>query len=406
MATESLKLGNNEWAVKEGSLLAYNDNDNVFGQLPFTVERDSTATYVDRNGLIQTAEKNVPRIDFSDDPNGVLLTEPESTNLITHSEDFSDASWSTSTAGAGSVPVITSNYTVAPDGNNTADRIVFDAGVVSGSDFSTIVYNISGRANPHDSSISIWVKSNTSENYLLMMYNRANQPINFTATSQWQRITLSANVSNTSDKLQFGLLELSGVTTDNYADISVWGAQLEELPYATSYIPTNGSTVTRLQDEVTGAGNSTTFNSEEGVLYAEISALADIDWGYSTISLISTNYNRIILGFSNDIDKFIYYVIGGGVSSTNIVKIDASDNNTSLNTFNKLAISWSVSSIKFYLNGSEVGSYSGTLIVPTQLDGLNLNGTSQFTEPFFGKTKDLRVYNTALTDQELIDLTT
>ena len=55
----------------------------------------------------------------------------------------------------------------------------------------------------------------------------------------------------------------------------IWGAQLEQQSYATSYIPTNGATNTRLQDIANNSGNSTLINSTEGVLYAEIAALAD-----------------------------------------------------------------------------------------------------------------------------------
>ena len=44
---------------------------------------------------------------------------------------------------------------------------------------------------------------------------------------------------------------------------------LEQQSYATSYIPTNGATNTRLQDIANNSGNSTLINSTEGVLYGE-----------------------------------------------------------------------------------------------------------------------------------------
>ena len=44
---------------------------------------------------------------------------------------------------------------------------------------------------------------------------------------------------------------------------------------ATSYIPTNGSTATRLADTASGSGNSEVFNDSEGVLFADIAALAN-----------------------------------------------------------------------------------------------------------------------------------
>ena len=64
----------------------------------------------------------------------------------------------------------------------------------------------------------------------------------------------------------------------------LWGAQLEQQAYATSYIPTSGSTVTRNQDVCTNGGSLASINSTEGVLYAEIAALA-IDVSNRVISL-------------------------------------------------------------------------------------------------------------------------
>ena len=54
------------------------------------------------------------------------------------------------------------------------------------------------------------------------------------------------------------------------------GAQLEEGSYATSYIPTSGSTVTRNQDIFTRDGIGSLINSTEGVLFVEIAAFAEL----------------------------------------------------------------------------------------------------------------------------------
>ena len=62
---------------------------------------------------------------------------------------------------------------------------------------------------------------------------------------------------------------------DGTSGIYIWGAQLEEGSYATSYIPTNGGTATRLADVCNGAGNEQVINSTEGVFYFEGSALAN-----------------------------------------------------------------------------------------------------------------------------------
>ena len=43
----------------------------------------------------------------------------------------------------------------------------------------------------------------------------------------------------------------------------------------TSYIPTNGSTVQRAAETCNESGNSEVFNDSEGVLFADVSGLAD-----------------------------------------------------------------------------------------------------------------------------------
>ena len=63
--------------------------------------------------------------------------------------------------------------------------------------------------------------------------------------------------------------------SDGTSGVYIWGAQLEALSYATSMIPTSGSTVTRNQDLCNNGGSLASINSTEGTLYFEGSALAN-----------------------------------------------------------------------------------------------------------------------------------
>ena len=60
------------------------------------------------------------------DRDGVLKWAPE--NLVIQSQTFDNAAWTKAAGGTGSVPVVTANDALAPDGTLTADKVVFNAG--------------------------------------------------------------------------------------------------------------------------------------------------------------------------------------------------------------------------------------------------------------------------------------
>ena len=100
-----------------------------------------------------------------------------------------------------------------------------------------------------------------------------------TITPEWQRFTYS---ETTNDRLSIGL---RASQTSNYADVSIWGAQMEAGSYATSYIPTQGgSAVTRLADSCNQTPPDGVIGQTEGVVYVEAN-VNDIDLGNNRISL-------------------------------------------------------------------------------------------------------------------------
>ena len=94
----TLKFGNENWATKKDSILAYNDENANFKPLPFTTSRASTATRVNKAGLLETVASGIPRVDYLGNTKGAYLLEPQSTNLIARSEDFSNSYWTKSGA--------------------------------------------------------------------------------------------------------------------------------------------------------------------------------------------------------------------------------------------------------------------------------------------------------------------
>ena len=84
----TFKFGNGNWAVKDGYVLAYNDENNNFKPLPFDFTRASSATRVNKQGLIETVPSGKPRIDFLNNTSGHLLLEPSRTNSLLQSNQL------------------------------------------------------------------------------------------------------------------------------------------------------------------------------------------------------------------------------------------------------------------------------------------------------------------------------
>ena len=123
----TFKFGNGEWAVGKETALAYNDENSNFKPLPFTFDRASTATVVNKQGLIETVGVDEPRIDFLNNTKGHLLLEPSRSNLVTNSEQFVDAPTGNTNMDLFS-GTITNNNTTSPDGNVKGIKFTISSG--------------------------------------------------------------------------------------------------------------------------------------------------------------------------------------------------------------------------------------------------------------------------------------
>jgi len=375
-ANPSIQLGTDgNWAIKEDNLLAYKKDGNRFFNKEFDFSRGSLATFVGENGLIQESATNTPRIDFKNNATGHLLLEPQSTNLIPYSEDFSQ--W---TLGSNSILTFESNI-IAPDGSLGVYRL---QNPQTGSTFLTIGFR-------NCRNYSLFVKAVTEGVNNQFNLDASGQPTDTkTATTQWQRFNRDF-VSQANYNLSIN----NGI--DNYAsDIYIWGAQAEALAYPTSYIPTSGSTVTRSAEVCNNSGSEQDFNDSEGVLYANIAALTN-DLTFRILSVSDgSNDNVIKFGYRTTSNAIYYEVRSEDVSQAFQIYTT-----TDVKQFHKVAVLYQQNNFKLFINGFNVLSDTGG-VTPIGLNNLSFDIGGN---DFYGKTKELEVFKRALTDLELESLT-
>lgn len=246
-----------------------NDLDLSLGVGVATFTRSTTGTFIDRNtGLVTSAAINIPRFEA----NGVLI-EGASENLLLRSEEFDNAAWTKLQC------TISANAATAPDGTITADKIVEDSGA-----------GVSPRADSATATItsgatitgSVFAEADERRYLRLQIFDPAGTN-GFFARFDLLTGTVLADTGAAGAGSFSGaeIEELTGgryrckvtgsigagtsvkatprltatdtgfsYTGDGSSGLFAWGAQLEELPFASSYIPTTTIAVTRGADNL------------------------------------------------------------------------------------------------------------------------------------------------------------
>lgn len=347
----------------------------------------NTATRVNSSGLIETVNADLPRFDY--DPitlatKGLLIEETRA-NLLLHSSGVNEIAWTKDAAGTGVVPIVVPNFAIAPDGTMTADRIQFNRGAgTTVSDFSRIFQFIGGGDTR---TATVYLKSNDANTYSIQLLTGSNVQTISVTPSAFTRFSVSgANGSN------FMLRLVGSVGASTTADILFWGAQLETGAFATSYIPTTTTSLTRNADGVsmTGADFSGFWQAGKGsaLIRARPSTVSGIR---PLIQFDDATADNIIALCGNAANPELY-VRTGGVDQA---QIDAGT--IAANTRYRLAGAWAENSCAASLNsGTPVLDGVATIPTVTQArlgsDGINyLNGHIEAIEYY-----DERIPNSAL----------
>ena len=354
-----------------------------------TIERNGTPTdlYIENISVKEVTRDNLARVDYTDGTSS-LLVEPLRTNLIPYSEDFSQPTW------------VVSNQTVSLSEVLSPNGTSFSYKLTATANYSKIREDLVLNATT-TYTVSFYTKNISAANPRIVAYDQNNSVTLLSqsygselSTSEWVRIT-GTFTTTTAATIQ---LQICRDLMDS-EEMLIWGAQLEAGSYPTSYIPTDGGTVTRVQDQYSKTGISNLINSEEGVLFVEMAAFSESN--LNSYITIGQNTSNGILGISfyTGSNNILLDHWEGASETYHIESI------SDITEFNKIAICYNGTSIKGYINGSPVWNTTVTAWSSNALSELNFAFGNSGTNKFSGKVKQLQVFKTALTDTELATLT-
>ena len=368
----------------------------------FDFDRASGGTRVRKDGLIEELTvDDTPRLDWLNSNCPSLLLEPQRTNIQVKSEEFNSSFWvKTSTT-------ITANNAISPNGELTADKLTGDG---TGTSY---VYDGNSFTSGLNYAISIFVKPINVTTFVIQNFTEFG-----TATFDIQNGTLSgvsgSLISQDIENYNNGWYRCSAIYSctstgsknigygiQNYdgEQFYLWGAQVEEGAYPSSYIKTEASAVTRLKDECLNGGDSDLFNITEGTFFVDVTPYKS-DSSFTSISLNDDSANNRVEMFFYGGTNQVRFVLAGGGSGLSLDNYET----ITYNARNKMAVTFNGSTAKVYLNGSleHTDTSIDAMIGLDRLEFTLFNGTLNFE----GKVHDTRVYDRVLTEAEAIELTT
>ena len=406
------------------ALIPASQGSKLFSVLPssgvgdFDFSRGSAATRINSQGLIENVVSGQSRLSYPLIDGKVVgcphhILEPARTNLVTYSEDFSNPNWTKFNSNA------IANSIISPDGTLSATKLTENTSSSTHRVYDTIIVSVTGVICTQ----SIFAKSGGNGRFLRMFrgsgtYNFAVFDLdNGTVFSQGGNNIISTKIEkypngwykcSSTFTTQFGNIatyygmqngSLDSYTGDGTSSIYLWGAQLEESSYLTSYIPTNGTAVTRSAETANGAGDATTFSDSEGVFMAEISALAD-DSNIEAISINSNNADNRLALFKWNVSNRIQI----RVNIAGNLAIDAGVSLSNIEDLNKISLKYKSGDYALWINGFEV-YVNSSADTPIGLSNLSFDSNGTNAAPFKGKTKQIQYFDSALNDSDLETLT-
>ena len=378
--------------------------------------------------LLRTAAINEPRLEYdaSGNPLGLLIEEAR-TNLLQYSEDFAGSYWT-----KGSI-TISPNNAIAPDGSASADKIVPNAI----NDRNHIIYKNITRSTLD--AFSLFVKPAGFDYVSLILQASANTDsmgVQFNlltgtvVTSQnangiiqdvgngWYRVTVTPTTSTT---FYYAVIQPNDGTAPNTSDffrstftgngsdgVYLWGAQFEQGAFPTSYIPTEGSSVTRAIDSAVATLSDFYYRQKNGSMVVEFTSKYDesatrFNRVYD-IGNANTNVNRIITYIKTDATTLAVNVWDNGSAQVGKTLTTSAPNGTGV--YSKVAMAWETNNAHSALDGNLVGSVDTSVSLTQTRDTLGImRGANNTNDTLTGYIKSIQYYPKRLSNTELQLLT-
>ena len=368
--------------------------------------------------VLLTAATNAPRFDHNPTTGESLglLIEEQRTNLVTYSEDLSNAVWTTKTNMS-----VVANYAIAPDGTLTADQIIentsagehgLQAAFVSYTSGTSYTFSCYAKSAGRSILRILLPQAAYTENKIAFFDVSSGTVTSTSGTglttsitnvgNGWYRcsITATATVTTTTVAAQLRLVSTgttASYTGDGYSGIYIWGAQLEAFAFPTSYIATVAATVTRSADaaSMTGTNFSSWYNPSEGTLFAE------------SVTINPSSVFSRVASIENASQSSSFQLARNGTNSRGFgagVSLDQGSNTFLVDTITKQALAGKINDFALSTNGSAVATDTSTDPVLAVV-ALGI-GASTFPSVFLnGHIRKIAYYPLRLTDAQLQALT-
>ncbi len=330
---------------------------------PQVEENASASSYVKTTGSVLF---NGARFDYDPltlNPRG-LLFEAQKTNNVTYSESIDNAIWTKNNSS------VQSDVTLAPNGTMTADKLIEATSgtgsvnqwmVQSFAVTSGITYTISAYLKAAGLttaalrfsvlalfSAETYVKFTLSGNGSIDATGAA-AALNPTITALpngWYRVSVSATpTSSGTSGLGIWLKGYDSHVGDGTSGIYVWGTQVEQGAFATSYIPTTSAAATRLKETATALTTSW-YSQTAGTIFSKSQSYSPVSSGTdSVLGVMALNdgvgTNRIDIRHNQSAASRSNFNGAGGSQS---ISFGSYTTNTQYNfglSFDTSLISWS-----------------------------------------------------------------